>query len=408
MIQRSLNKVDKRLLDHGLKVAFIMDAMLREMPMGMGFDKDSVLLISMLHDIGAYRTDEIDRLVGFETDNVWEHSIYGYLFLRELSPAGDLARIVLYHHMDYKDFGDKRGDVEKCAQFLHVADRADILVTYSEKWNSTELENYFKSRRGANFSPEAVEAFLKAEKAGSVIERIKAGIEVGDVFKKSGYLDNQSIKYLETLIYSIDFRSRHTVIHTVAAMHISRLIAELYGMDENEAENVYYGTMLHDIGKIGIPADILEKPGRLTDEEMEIMKTHVAMTEEILDGCAGQEIVNIASRHHEKLGGNGYHKGLCAGELSKCERIAAVSDVISALCGVRSYKAAFPKEKVFEVLSGMCGKGLLDKDIVEIALNNFDYITDEAGKYSKPVIDAYEKINGEYAELLKKFSRASR
>lgn len=79
-IQRSLNKVDKRLLDHGLKVAFIMDAMLREMPMGMGFDKDSVLLISMLHDIGAYRTDEIDRLVGFETDNVWEHSIYGYLF----------------------------------------------------------------------------------------------------------------------------------------------------------------------------------------------------------------------------------------------------------------------------------------------------------------------------------------
>ena len=56
----------------------------------------------------------------------------------------------------------------------------------------------------------------------------------------------------------------------------------------------------------------------------------------------------------------------------------------------------------------MCGKGLLDKDIVEIALNNFDYITDEAGKYSKPVIDAYEKINGEYAELLKKFSRASR
>ena len=95
--------------------------------------------------------------------------------------------------------------------------------------------------------------------------------------------------------------------------------------------------MFHDLGKIGIPLEILENPGRLTLEDMAVMKTHVEKTAVILNGWVSEEIRDLALRHHEKLNGTGYPDGLSASQLTLPQRILAVADIFSALTGERSY-----------------------------------------------------------------------
>lgn len=93
---------------------------------------------------------------------------------------------------------------------------------------------------------------------------------------------------------------------------------------------------MHDVGKIGIPLSILEKPGKLDDEEMKVMRTHVELTEDILEGCIEPVLLQAAARHHEKLDGSGYPRGLHAAELSMPDRIIAVADIVSALVYTRA------------------------------------------------------------------------
>jgi len=89
--------------------------------------------------------------------------------------------------------------------------------------------------------------------------------------------------------------------------------------DQRAAARVYTSALVHDVGKIGIPLSILEKPGKLDDEEMKVMRTHVELTEDILEGCIEPVLLQAAARHHEKLDGSGYPRGLHAAELSMPE-----------------------------------------------------------------------------------------
>ena len=123
MVQRALNCVDPRLVDHGLRVAAVLDAMLEAKGVTDPTQRRAAYLVALLHDVGAYRTEEIDRMVAFETESVWEHSFYGYLFFKELTPLGAYADVILYHHLPYDRFTDQDPYVKFLAGAVHVADR---------------------------------------------------------------------------------------------------------------------------------------------------------------------------------------------------------------------------------------------------------------------------------------------
>ena len=93
------------------------------------------------------------------------------------------------------------------------------------------------------------------------------------------------------IIFAIDFRSRYTVIHTITTTSISKQLAVLFGFDEAKVDKVRQGALLHDLGKIGIPVEILEFPGKLSPQAMRIMRTHVDITEEIVGGEIEEEII---------------------------------------------------------------------------------------------------------------------
>jgi len=397
IIEKTLNFIDARLNNHGRRVAYRVykvfeaqnkydDAMLRD-----------ICLLAMLHDIGAYRTEDIDRMVMFEEFDVWEHSAYGYLFLKHFTPLKDLAPAILFHHAGCDKLDCLEPFLQELANTIFLCDRADVFSYRSDSFS--DFLGYIELTRDVKFRSDVIEKFLAT---GLELKRIGNVISDDTKFNRILYstpLSNEEVdSYLRMIIFSIDFRSSQTMIHTIATTKISTAIGGLLGVDEKGIEILETGAMLHDIGKIGVPITILESANRLNEEEFAIMKKHVEITEKIIDGNVDEEIKTLAINHHEKINGTGYPRGIT--DLSFYDRILAIADIFSALCGERTYKAAYLKEKIVEIVAEMSRENLIDCGIAALSLEHFDEILAEVERVSKPVVKTYTTINNEYKHIL--------
>lgn len=154
-------------------------------------------------------------------------------------------------------------------------------------------------------------------------------------------------------------------------------------LTEEYVQNTISAAPLHDIGKIAIPDAVLNKPGKLTDEEFEKMKTHTVVGGEviskIMDRMKGAEVTylpiarDVALYHHEKWNGKGYPKGLKGEEIPLCARIMAVADVFDALTSERSYKKPFPFDKAVDIIKEGVGEHF-DPLVVDAFLNAIEDI----------------------------------
>lgn len=406
IVCRTLNHVDERLVDHGIRVAYITLKMLEAEGCSDRKSIRDLCFLTMVHDVGAYKTEEINNMVQFETGNVWNHSIYGYLFLKYLSPFSELAPVILYHHTDCDKLAGIPGlqrDLLKWAQMVNLSDRVDVCIQTGEGVNIIEYLERFSDRK---FSSEVIDLFKKAEKRDQILEKLgdsanqrKISKEVFEALGNPSFSRKEIETYLKMIVYAIDFRSPFTVIHTITTTSISQELARLMEMQEIEITQIYYGALLHDLGKIGIPVEILEFPGKLSPQAMKIMKTHVDITEEIMNGEMEPVIANIALRHHEKMDGSGYPRGLKGEVLTPSERIVAIADIVSALNGRRSYKDAFGKEKIVGILTEMKEDGLLCEKTVDVMIRHFDEIMENVRNTCEPVLNVYDHINIEFTEL---------
>ncbi|MGQ0653187.1 MAG: HD-GYP domain-containing protein, partial [Betaproteobacteria bacterium] len=164
-----------------------------------------------------------------------------------------------------------------------------------------------------------------------------------------------------------EFRDEETGYHLIRMARYSRLIAQGLGLDDDEAETIELAAPLHDIGKIGIPDQILLKHERLDEAEWQVMRRHPLIGHEILKGSASKYVrmgALIALGHHEKYDGSGYPNGLVGDHIPLCARIVAVADVYDALTSVRPYKQAWPSEQAFEYVAGQGGRHF-DPRVVE-------------------------------------------
>jgi len=156
-----------------------------------------------------------------------------------------------------------------------------------------------------------------------------------------------------------EFRDEETGYHLIRMSRYSRLIANTIGLDRDEAETVELAAPLHDIGKIGIPDQILLKPARLDAAEWQVMRRHPVIGHEILKGSASKYVrmgALIALGHHEKYDGSGYPNGLVGDHIPLCARIVAVADVYDALTSMRPYKPAWTTDDALGYVSSQVGK----------------------------------------------------
>ena len=164
-------------------------------------------------------------------------------------------------------------------------------------------------------------------------------------------------------------------------------------MSEQECKYMRIAGLLHDIGKMKVPKEILEKPGKLTDEEFNIIKEHAYYTHLILSDISGfEQVTQWAAYHHEKLAGNGYPFHLAEDEIPFGSRIMAVADVFSAITEERPYRKGMDREKVIEVLRGDAARGALSGKIVELLVDNFDMINEKRDAASRKASRRYQII----------------
>ena len=402
VIHKTINSVDKRLLNHGEQVAYIMLNLLKTE--GSYSDEEilKICAISIFHDIGAYKVTERDKLVGVDVVAPIDHAVYGSLFIKYFSPLSDLYNIVLTHHFTIKYYKDKHIDVmNKEGLLLNFADYIDRV--YLNKNASTK--DYIKENK--DYLKEHIDLFVEADKKFDFINKLLDGSysdELYDFFETKILTREEVIAYSKMLAYSIDFRSEATVKHTILVEAISYQIAKLYGLDEETLTTIKVAATLHDIGKIAIPVEILEKPGKLTDNEFEIIKSHAIIGYNILSDLKIDDIRDIGTLHHEKLDGNGYPFGLKEEEITTEMKIVAIADIISALLGVRSYKEEFSKEKIIKILNNMTQYNKIDRNITKLFIENYDYIIQEATSQSSDLMEEYLNITNEYNILLEELS----
>lgn len=171
-----------------------------------------------------------------------------------------------------------------------------------------------------------------------------------------------------------DFRDEETGRHQKRIGHVSALFATYLGMTVEEQKKLLYSAPLHDIGKIGIPDAILQKPDSLTTEEFEIMKQHPLIGYELLKDTRGKylaEGATIALTHHERWDGSGYPAGLSGNDIPRSGRIVAIADVVDALFSSRVYKKPWTVSAVMDHVREQRGKHF-DPELVDILLDHQD------------------------------------
>ena len=153
---------------------------------------------------------------------------------------------------------------------------------------------------------------------------------------------NITLEAIQAIARTIDAKDEYTNGHSIRVGAYSKIIAENLGMSSDEVDNIYYIALLHDIGKIAIPDSILNKPGRLTDEEFAVMKSHTTRGAAILKGISTiPHIIEGAKSHHEKYDGSGYPEGLSGENIPFVARIICCADCFDAMASKRVYKAPF-------------------------------------------------------------------
>ncbi|MCL2203514.1 MAG: HD domain-containing protein [Defluviitaleaceae bacterium] len=395
IIERSMNMIDPRLMHHGKRVGYFLYRSLK----GQGYSAAQlrdIALLGILHDVGAFKTEELDKMVHFETADVWGHSIYGYLFMKYFSPMKGLAPVLLFHHANVAQVRHLPAEAAKLALLTHLCDRADLF--YLMRGDLPELEKYLEGKRGTLFSDEAVDLFISAKVEKEEWENMEADEEFARLLYETPMSGDAALDFMRMVIYSIDFRSPQTMLHTFAIRLVARKLAEVKGLSEEEILRVETAALLHDIGKMGTPLHILEGTSKLTDEEFAEMRRHVAISEEILAGCVDADILEMAVNHHERMDGNGYPKKLSMADAPLAGRLLAVADVLSALWGGRSYKDAFPKERVLSILGDMRG-GHLDAELVDMAITHYDELADAMARHTRPIEKLYDAIGREQREI---------
>lgn len=207
---------------------------------------------------------------------------------------------------------------------------------------------------------------VRSKKQGDLIRDMNAILEAEVVRKTLDLRQALALSQKAELEISIqlgragEFRDSETGMHTRRISELSKKLAEFAGLPEDEVEIVHYASPLHDVGKIGIPDNILLKPGPLDKTEFEIMKTHTTIGGRILSDDDSLPVIKagriIALQHHEKWDGSGYPAGIAGNNIHIYGRIVTITDVFDSLLSERPYKKPFSLEKVVEIM--LEGKGI--------------------------------------------------
>ena len=383
-----LDTVEHELLgastNHGKRIAVLC----AKMGTALGKTPEEIASLAncaLLHDNALTEYILSERTGDHKDPAMKKHCEYGQRNVDTLGFKTGVKDFVLYHHerADGKGpFGIREGEGPLGAELITIADSIDaghhLQRLKPEKYSF--IRRLIADEAGKAYSKAASEVMLEildwqtilSLRDDAILETVESAyipwvvdVEAESLFHLAGFITR-----------IIDYKSVFTQKHSTQIANRAWFMGGYYKYDKAERVKLYLAATFHDIGKLEVPTAILEKPGKLTDEEFLIIQKHVGRTRELLKEIDGFESVcDWASNHHEKLDGSGYPAGKKADELDFNSRLMTCIDIYQAVSEERPYHPARNHEDTMQVLFKIADNGGIDKKIVEdisLALAPYD------------------------------------
>ncbi|ENM5824704.1 HD-GYP domain-containing protein [Vibrio metoecus] len=387
-IARALDSVGIDDINHGHRVGYMAYSCAKAMEWSEE-ECQLVFSLGLIHDCGvAQKRDFYNLLENMQPDNVRQHCLRGYELLSHCPPLSLFADAILYHHTPWKDL--KNIDIadrdKRFAALIFLSDRIDYL---KELYPKDQFGNVTQEARnqvcleigrlsGTLFERDLVremqnlleKEFIWFSMDYQHVEALGQTLPSIPFFEqKLGVDDVMSIAMLMANI--VDAKSQFTFYHSQKVAEICQRLAKELGLDPEMQKALYLTGLVHDIGKLHTPEDILHKPSKLNESEYLCIQRHSTDSRYTLQMMFGNSMIcEWAGNHHERLDGSGYPRGLQGSEIDLPSRIIAVADVFQALTQARPYRGRMSLKEVMNILSHEVSCGRLDNQVFEVIVRN--------------------------------------
>jgi putative nucleotidyltransferase with HDIG domain len=344
-----------RAIDHRKPIAVLGHAIRNTEPGGgavararrfAGLLRNGATSARELNTIRCDRGADIARMVGLD-----ERGVDGIRSINEHWDGGGIPD------------GITGEEIPLLARIMGIAQAVEVELTRGGARHALEV---LQSRAGTWFDPSLVAdlvvavsdpGFWEGLDGEGDVHAVLAPLEPGDRLIVAD--DTRLDRVAEAFARVIDAKSPYTARHSDGVARFAVLIAERLGFDPRDVRDLRRAGLLHDIGKLGVSSRILDKPGKLDDDEWRQMRRHPELTARILGQVEQlRDLAAMAAAHHERLDGRGYHLGLGAAQLSPSARVLAVADVAEALSTDRPYRAGLAPDVVLEIIGKDAGTAL--------------------------------------------------
>lgn len=347
-------------------------------------EMQTLIVAALLHDIGAASQWE-EKLFIVHNDNddrIFDHAEKGYHILNQFPLLKDVALVVRYHHDRYSGsnpsgfIGD---EIPLLSRILHFADRIDVLIDLNKNIMLQKESITIDILSSDFYDPKLFPIFEHlALKESFWLNIVSVEYEYlfddfDSFFGKYELNIDDLIDLSKILASIIDASSLYTYNHSYNVANVAKLLSKQNFVDESMHKKFYLAELLHDLGKLAIPNQILNKQGRLDDIEILLMKQHPYYSMFILAKVEGfEDLANWVGQHHEFEDGFGYPDRLVASEINIGIRILQLADIFCALTENRPYRKALNNQEIINELMKFVKQKKLDNSMVQQISNKIE------------------------------------
>lgn len=377
----ALDLVGVNEVQHGKRVGFM--ALQCGSALGMtGSELEDLFYAGLLHDCGVSSTCIHRRLVNeLDWEGAEHHCVKGSALLSQFAPLAHLAPIIRYHHTHWDvlcALQDVPASTARLANLIYLVDRMDALAApHYEKYDLLLARHAIRDTlwrlSGSFFAPDLVALFMDLSDNEAFWLLLEPRHLSRFIYERRREARLLPISFAElkqlALLFAriVDAKSPYTMEHSLGTARLARFLAEQAGLADEVCEKIEVAGLLHDLGKLQVPDEILEKPAALTVEERALVQRHSFETYQILRDITGLEDIALwAAYHHETPDGRGYPFHCHGAELTIEMRIIAVADVFQALAQNRPYRQPLSPEQILEMLRVFVSRNHLDGEVVEL------------------------------------------
>ena len=407
LICDTLKLIDPRPIDHGMRTAYIVYRMLRKKGGYEDFELADFAFLACLHDIGAYKSNKIFEKFDYEFRNYMPHSIYGFLFHKYMTPLADKAKMVLYHRVACSQYEDVEFDFKFETQVLTLAEAVD---NYHYAMGESFDYTIFRKQERIIYTSDSLTLLDGIMREGDVLDKLRDGTyrkELEDIFDSILFTNEDKKGYMEMLMYTLGLKSEGLVVDAAVTLAVTEELAQKIGMQEQDQDILYYAALVHDLGMLTIPREILDVRRKLTKDERMVVRTHVDATEKLIRDRVAPDIVKVAVAHHERMDGSGYPKGLKEHQMNMTQSILQVADTVTALTDERVHRPPLGKDKIIEVLKEETRDGRFKSRVVSNFIDSYDEIMEIVKDRTNVILENYKKLAANYEAVSDMLTKSS-